>query len=191
MAQVQKLRDYLNSIPAGKITDVGGLRSVLAPCWNQFSDACDKGMEGYKLDRMEDVSWDPPVLSFTIERHGGTVLGSTRGELQCWSVDVETLSATCSTASHRQLKPMQPKLDVKAIAEGTVALILERRQEPRLKWNPDGSVRVLISRIIRSGSAVQQTLAGRRKGLRDEIERLLTERGWHKVRMDVYAPTSS
>jgi hypothetical protein len=36
-------------------------------------------MTGQKLlGRMEEVVWEPPILSFTVERHGGTVQGSSR-----------------------------------------------------------------------------------------------------------------
>ena len=84
-------------------------------------------MEAYKLGRMEDISWNPPVLSFTIERHGGTVMGSTRAELQNWNVNVETRSATCGVGGHRQLEPMQARLNVKPMAEEIVASILNRQ----------------------------------------------------------------
>jgi len=140
------------------------------------------------LGRMESICWNPPVLSFTIERHGGTVLGSTRAELQYWQVNVENLSATCSTGRHSQLVPMRPKLNVKPIALEIVSLILHRQKDSRLKWNSDGSVHVLIGAILSSDSAAKQTLEGRRKRFRREVEQLLTTRGWRKVRPNIYAP---
>ena len=52
-------------------------------------------MAGYKvIGRMEDVKWDPPRLRFSIERHGGTVMGSGYTELQSWIVDFERGSRT-------------------------------------------------------------------------------------------------
>ena len=51
-----------------------------------------------KLGRMEKVEWQPPYLTFSIERHGATVKGSTRAELQNWQVDT----------SHRSLNPNEP-----------------------------------------------------------------------------------
>jgi len=35
--------------------------------------ARESKMKFWKLDRMENVHWDPPRLLFTIERHGATV----------------------------------------------------------------------------------------------------------------------
>lgn len=189
---MQQLLEYLRSISPGRIADVGQLDSLLAACWEEFDGGNMEGMQPDKLlGRMESISWNPPVLSFAVERHGGTVLGSTRAELQYWQVNVETRSATCGTAGHRQLKPMQPKLNVKPIAEQIVGLIVKRRQDNRLKWNADGGVRVLIGNILPSGSAVNQTLHGRRKRFRTEVEQLLATRGWKKVRANVYAPTTS
>jgi hypothetical protein len=191
---MEQLLAHLGSLPPGQIADVGQLAALLRNCWDQFVGSDAEGMEpGKLLGRMEKTSWDPPVLSFTLERHGGTVLGSSRAELQRWEVNVETRSATCGTCGHRQLTSMQPKLNVKPLAEEIVGLILEGRHDNRLKWNADGSVRVVIGKVegLQSGSAVQQTLAGRRRRVREEVERLLTSHGWHEVRTNVYAPTPS
>jgi hypothetical protein len=46
-------------------------------------------MAGYKLSRMKDATWNPPILEFTIERHGGTALGSTRASLQRWEINMD------------------------------------------------------------------------------------------------------
>ena len=57
------------------------LERLLSEVWDDLGGS-DCGMAGHKLiGRMEHVEWNPPVLTFTIERHGGTVLGSTRAEL--------------------------------------------------------------------------------------------------------------
>src|SRR5262245_52271385 len=101
---------------------------------------------------------------------------------------LETRSATCSTGGHKQLTPMQAKLNVKPLAEEIVGLILERPIDRRLKWNADGSVRVVIGNIIPTGAAVKQTVAGRRRRFREETERLLTQHSWRKVRANDYAP---
>ena len=191
MAKLQQLLDHLRLIPAGEIADGGELASLLVGCWGELDGASAGGMEPEKLLwRMEDISWHPPELSFTIERHGGTVLGSSRAEIQHWNVNVETRSATCSTGGHKQLTPMQARLNVKPLAEEIVGLILERQIDRRLKWNANGRVRVVIGNIIPPGSAAQQTVAERRRRFRDETERLLTKHGWRKVSANVYAPPS-
>jgi hypothetical protein len=145
MTKMQRLLDHLGSIPAGKIADDGKLASLLADCWSELNGASVEGMKPDKLlGRMEETSWDPPVLSFMIERHGGTSRGSSRAEIQHWNVNIQNRSATCSTDGHRQLGPMQAGLNLKPLAEEIVGLILKRRTDSRLKWNPDGSVRVVI-----------------------------------------------
>jgi hypothetical protein len=46
------------------------------PVWADLEGASDEAMEPWKLGRMENPEWLPPVLTFVVERHGGTVLGS-------------------------------------------------------------------------------------------------------------------
>jgi hypothetical protein len=187
MGNMHQLLAYLSSIPQGPIADGGPLESLLASAWHDFRGANAEGMKAYKLrGRMENIFWEPPVLSFMLERHGATFLGSTRAKLQYWQVNVETREATCRTDGHRQLVPMQPRLNVKPLAEEIAHLITEGRNDNRLKWNADGSVRVLIGKILPDDSAVQQTLQGRRKRFRTELKQLLVMRGWREVRLNVY-----
>lgn len=89
---MQELLAYLASVPAGLIADTATLEVLLASCWKQFEGSNAEGMAGYKLrGRMEDVVWHPPSLRFMIERHGATVLGSTRAARQEWNINIETL----------------------------------------------------------------------------------------------------
>src|SRR5713101_1397585 len=99
-----------------------------------------------KLYRLEDLEWNPPVLSFVIERHGGTVKGSTRGKLQLWQVNLEKGIAQCNpNYSFRQLTPRDPALRVEPIAEEIAHLIKEKKENEKLKWNADRArVRVLV-----------------------------------------------
>jgi hypothetical protein len=73
---MEKLRNYLNSIPPGKVTEISKVESLLAQCWNQIEGYLECGMVGYKLlGRTENMEWDPPNLHFTIERHGAIKFG--------------------------------------------------------------------------------------------------------------------
>jgi hypothetical protein len=81
---------------------------------------------------MEAVAWNPPVLTFRIERHGGTVLGSTRAELQHWHVDLERKTASLVKTGRRQLRPMQPRLNVEPLVEEIVRLIVA--EQPAEGW---------------------------------------------------------
>ena len=189
---MQKLKEYLRSLGPGPISDMSQLPDLLADCWDELDGGNAEGMESYKLSgRMEDVSWEPPLLSFIIERHGGFVLGSTRAERHKWGIDVEAKSANCVTVGHKQLRPMQPKWDPGPVVQEIVPLIANHQEDARLKWNEDGSVRVVIGKILPEGSAVKQTLASRRKRFRNLLDQELTARGWRKVRQNVYAPPAT
>ena len=109
--------------------------SACSPRSGTTSAATMAGMAGHKLiGRMEHVEWNPPVLTFVIERHGGTVLGSTRAELQRWTVDLDRKTATCERAGHRQLSPMAKRVDVGSIADEVANKIVGGESDDRLTW---------------------------------------------------------
>lgn len=140
---------------------------------------------------MEDVGWHPPALSFTIVRHGGTVQGSTRADVQQWEVNVATGSASWTLEGRRQLKLLAPRVDVKAIAVCIKDLITNHIEDPRLKWNRDGSVRVMASQVFPADSAVKQTVAGRRRRFWSALDDLLAADGWRRNGRDRYRITVS
>ncbi len=188
---VEQLRAVLANIPAGPIADHGRTLELLEACWSEFAGSEEHAMAPHKLRRMERVLWSAPFLSFVIERHGGTVMGSSRADLQRWTVDIETLVAECEIVGHRQVEQMQARLDVRPLAKDVARLIVSRAADPRLKWCDDGSVRVLIGKMIPAGSAVRQTLEGRRRRFRDALTGLLEDKGWRVVRPNVYGPAIS
>lgn len=174
----EELEDYLQSIEPGRIAEAGQIERLLAGAWDGLGGD-DGGMAGRKLvGRMERVEWRPPLLTFLIERHGGTALGSTRAELQRWSVDLDRRTATCERAGHRQLSPMAGRVDVGPIAEEVVWLILGGLANDRLRWLGEGRVRVEMGRIFPERSGYKQTVQGRRKRLRDALIRRLSPLGW-------------
>jgi hypothetical protein len=186
---MEELFEYLRSIKNGTISDTAQLESLLAKYWHEFSGSNEEGMEGYKLlKRMENVKWSSPVLTFIIERHGSTVMGSTRAANHRWELDFKTMTASCEEFGYTQINPRSAKVDVLPIADEIVRLIVERREDERLKWNKDGSVRILIGEIQPLGAAAKQTQEGRRKRFRNAVERLLVNKGWLKVRANVYIP---
>jgi len=148
---------FLDDLTPGPITDTTELEAALTASWQEFSGGDLNGMAGYKLrGRMEDVEWHPPMLTLTIERHGGTVFGSTRAELQRWTVDIQKMTATCETGGQRQFSAMQPRLEVEPLAEEIAALIVNRQQDERLKWYEDGMVQVVIGKVLPEGSDVDR-----------------------------------
>jgi len=187
-----ELLDYLKSIQRSAIADTTRLEALLAECWDEFDGSAEEGMAGSKLhQRMQDVGWNPPRLRFTIERHGGTVLGSSRAERHEWILDVNDMTATCARIGYRQIRPMAPRLDVRPLAEEIVQMIVEHKVDDRLKWNDDGTVRVEIGKIIPENSAIKPTVAGRRKRFRQMVDDLLASAGWQSVNWNVYRPPAT
>jgi len=182
------LMTYLKQTPEGEIADTAELEELLAESWDEFVGD-DGGMEAQKLlGRMEDVLWRPPMLAFVIERHGGTAMGSSRAELQHWTIDVEHKTVTMGVKGYRQISPRAAPLDVKPIVEEIVQLVLNRAKDDRLKWSRKGYVQVLISRILPESSAFKQTLLRRRSRVSYAIREKLTAHGWREISHSWYAP---
>ncbi|QEL17837.1 hypothetical protein [Limnoglobus roseus] len=43
---------------------------------------------------MEKVAWEPPKIVVRIERHEATMMGSSRAEVQEWTIDLEHRTKT-------------------------------------------------------------------------------------------------
>jgi hypothetical protein len=188
---MKELLDYLKSIQPGSLTNTAHLERLVAASWHEFHGSAAEGMAAYKLHgRMEDVRWDPPDLSFVIERHGATVLGSSRADRHQWTLNVKDKTAACWKIGYRQIRPMAPRLYVRPLAEEIVRMILEHKVDDRLKWNDDGTVRVKIGKIIPDNAATQ-TVEGRRRRFREAVEDLLGSAGWQRVTWNVYRPPAT
>ena len=180
--RIHSLRELL-ACPTSPTSEV---ETHLAQVWDALAGD-DGGMVGRKLHgRMEAVVWNPPKLTFRIERHGATVLGSSRVEVQEWTVDLEQRTKSVVIVGRRQLQPPQSRLDVKPVAEELARAILGGRQDPRLNWNGPGRVRLLMGTVLPAGSTVQETLAGRRKRLREALAALVAPAGWRMVRANLF-----
>ena len=174
---VEALRVFLRALPVGPVEDAG-LVDVLAAAWD-WLDRDDRSMEAFKLDRLEAPRWDGSVLTFSVERHGGTVLGSTRAEVQHWEIDPGAASARLTGRTHRQLYAMAPRLDVRPLATEVAALILAGAEDDRLKWSADRSVAtVRIGKVIPAESAARQTVTGRHRRFRAALDHELAD---HRV----------
>ncbi len=173
------LLKFLGSFPPGPVTDTDTLEPLLAETWDAFNGD-DGGMSGYKLwDRMEKVEWHPPILSFVIERHGGTCCGSTRAELQGWELDVEQMTViTAKTVSYRQLCWTAERFDIKALAEELAGLIVKHESDEWLVWRKDGTVQVRASTIFPAKSDFIRTVESRRKRLHEAVVKALAGTGW-------------
>src|SRR3954468_13170886 len=147
------IRRLLAEVKRGKIPSdtIPLLTDELVKVWNELSGATEERMEARKLDRGSDWTWHPPMLSFLIERHGATVLGSTRGSIQKWSIDLDTGTATWHPAGYRQLSPMNPRFDHKAAAQRIAdALAAGPNSSPGLegvRWKGPDTVTITLNKF--------------------------------------------
>ena len=180
MSQVSldPLPKLLAEIGPGKIPNgtIPALISELGKIWNELPGATEESMEARKLERGFDWTWHPPVLSFLIERHGGTVLGSGRGPIQKWSLDLDTGTATWHPAGYRQLSPMNPRFDHKAAAQRIAdALTAGPNSSPGLegvRWKGPDTVTITLNKFFPT-DVPQQTATGRSKKLRASLVELV------------------
>jgi hypothetical protein len=191
MITIQEMAKLLRSMPAGTAraeTRVLVLK-MLGACWTEFTGSTESKMAFWKTVREEgadDLAWDPPILSFTVERHGVMVLGSGRAEKQEWKLDLEHKTAQHCTVGFRQMRPSAPRLNVKPVAARVCAAV---RQGPDansdlvsqgiLVWKGD-HVLVRHGELI-PNNGPQMTISGRRKRFRTELKSLMAALGWDLV----------
>jgi hypothetical protein len=184
---LDRLRTYLSGLPSGPVADPKTIVGLLERCWHLFAGSDLKAMGDHKLRRMEGPLWYPPCLSFEIERHRGTCMGSSRAEVQSWKVNLDTGTAECDKAGHRQLRKTHPKLEVEPIADDLIGLIVAGRSDARLKWLEAGRrVRILIGKVVpetddRGRPLAKDTVAGRRRRMARALEARLRVVGWTKA----------
>lgn len=190
MDKVDELREYLARVDPGSVVGSAELKRLLATAWDAFEGSDVGAMAGDKLltRELEDAAWEPPELSFTIERHGGAAQGSSRAERQRWVLDLARRTASMDSVGWRQLSPSQPpfsKEDAARLAEEVVRHVLARADHPALEWKPDGRVRIVVSAII-PPDLPKQTLQGRRKRLREVLAARMVKAGWQEASSWVY-----
>jgi hypothetical protein len=99
---------FLNGLSDGDFNEqvASRLSKLLTFCWESFDGSSETSMAAHKIDgRARGFKWKSPILTFEIERHGGTVIGSTRADRQEWTIDVEKRTARPAMIGYRQLTP--------------------------------------------------------------------------------------
>lgn len=194
---VAALRHCLGPDPRDVVSDADAVTRHLAAAWDYFRGSNGGGMHASKLSsRVEKISWDPPLLQFRIERHGGTVWGSSRAEFQWWVIDLDERTAAWDMHGYRQVRPRAKPLDVKPVAAAIADSVLRRHRgesvaSDQLKWYPDGTVRVLVGSIVPDQRTPMQTLRGRRKRFWQALDDILLGAGWTKLPRGAYRPPSA
>jgi hypothetical protein len=183
---MEQLRTYPAGVRPGEIESTAELECLVSHSRPDLHGD-DGGMAGDKLfARMETVVWEPPTLRFAIERHGGTVMGSTRAELQHWAVDVDQKMATLEKVGHRQLYPMARRIYVGPIVEEIATMIINHQEDGRLRWDGDDRVWVVTGRIFPRNSAFKRTLDYRRRRFRAALKERLAQEGWVESGRNIY-----
>jgi hypothetical protein len=183
VASVEALKNFTSSLPASgemsaKQTDE--LIRHLAEAWDELAGTSDQKTFAAKLQRAKNLSWNPPLVTFTLERHGGTVQGSTRAELHHWEVNVEVGAARITSIGARQLHAPAKRMDIGRLARETAHRIISGANHPSLQWRAEGAhVVILIAELIPEENA--QTTASRRERFRAELDRLMKEAGWERA----------
>jgi hypothetical protein len=182
--RIDELRRFLERQEPGPIADTDSVIGLLSDCWNCFegNDATNTGSA--KLGRMELPIWNPLYLEFLMERHGQTVLGSTRATAYQWRLNILASTAEIVEGKPRQLRPMAKRLDVEQIAKRLAQAIIAGRADPWFTIMRNGCIRLNIGQIV--PAAYKQTTSGRRTRLRRYLDALLAPHGWRSVRANVY-----
>jgi hypothetical protein len=167
---IQSLVEYLGTLPAGPVQDLRSLVNYLADAWPRLHGSSYSGMRAEKLYRLESPEWKPPVLTFKIERHGGTVMGSTRAEVQHWEVDTRTGSAQLVRNTRRQLHSMATRWSAESLAAELAEAIRNGKDHAKLNWRKKGTV-ALTGDSVPGG--FKQTVSGRKKRLKAAIAKAL------------------
>lgn len=180
-AKLALLRAYLERANPGRIEETTELEVLLSACWDEFVGSREHGMAGKKLrNRMEEVYWHSSQLSFDIERHEQTCRGSTYATVQSWCIDLTNMTAAVIDSRKRQVHKPEPKLDTDKLAASTALAIRKKRNSRLLQWNPDGSVKVLIKKIIPQHT-VKQTIETRSLRFKTQLVDRLKPHGWELV----------
>lgn len=186
-ASLAELKLYLKDVPSGKLADAVHVERLLATAWDDVEvQTSDANLDGYKLvGRTEGLSWQPPFLTFDIERHGATVNGSTYAHVYSWQVDVEHGTARMAECPRRRTVGDRAKtVKVQPIAEEIAGLILRHEPDARLIWKAAQLVRLNIGGIIPATN--QQTTSARRRRFKTALESELAPHGWKRTGVNTF-----
>jgi hypothetical protein len=175
-----ELATFFQTQRRGRIANTAQAKQLLAAIWNDLSGD-DTAMTHDKVERAEVMCWDPPLLHFEVERHGGVVCGSSCASLQEWTIDIDARTKTCFEARFRQIRPMQPRLNVAKIVEGIVTAVQGGYPRKGIDFDGSDDVRIQVSLFVPSAGVAKDTLLGRRRRFRANLIKAMDHIGWSQV----------
>jgi hypothetical protein len=188
---LEDLIAYLKRLSPGPVPsdDRDTVTTLLARSWAEFSGSTNTSMASWKVTREDgpnDLEWNPPVLTFKVVRHGGTVLGSRRGEKQQWSVNVEKRTATPTTVGHVQLYERDRPFRTEEMAVIADKVCQAVQDDPNtasdfskgvIEWEGNDRVTIFHGKLV-PAAAYQQTTIGRRRRFRAILAQKMNAIGW-------------
>ena len=187
---LQRMHDFFAIQQPGPL-DKKPVAAVIEPIWHSLPGSAETRMSAYKLARMYDVQWDPPRLYFKMVRHGGMQYGSTRGEVQRWTVNVEAEWVSVEPIGYSQVIERDSPLKTGPIAGEIVAAVLAATPDPGYQWKPDGTLQISVGKSIPKGSP-KRTIETRQKWLSGDVRKRLEAAGYKWLRANQYErPTAS
>jgi len=191
----------LESASTGLLDEISAVYELIAVLWEECElvGYDDGGMTTDKLYRAEHISWEPPLLSFRIERHSAIVGGGPKkAEYQVWTFNVPERTKTWSPDGYRLMEPLEPRIKVAPLAEEYADLAVNRQLHHTLIWVPNGEVRINIALVPglwntneHGRTLAKETIDGRRRRFRKAFESILLPKGWSRIRANVYAPPAN
>jgi hypothetical protein len=175
------LRTFLDAQGTGPVVDGKGLIASLGPVWSTLAGASDEAMEPWKLGRLENPVWRPPVLTFVIERHSEAGLEGTHMSLQLWTIDLDSATAIPATIGYRQKLARSAPVRVAPLVAEVVRLVVNGLDDRRLTWSIDRqTVDIAVGEIILD-EGPKPTVAGRKRRFRVRLRREMAAAGWTKT----------
>jgi hypothetical protein len=183
MTSKEELIDYMGTKPSNP--DQGRLCDLLIRCASAgyINGFRQEAMEPRKINRAKSIEIvDEKTIRFSIERHGGTALGSKYATIQEWTINVAEGTAECSEVGRRRIEPLEPSITKVQLAE-LAQNLFDRvegndHKDPRIRWLEDGRITIRIGRCIPSEGVAKLTVEGRRRRFKESLRAEAQLRGW-------------
>jgi hypothetical protein len=174
----EALRIALQACETGMITgeNFQSVIGLLAECWDSLQGSEAESTYSNKFSRVEELTWAPPLLSFKLERHGGTVMGSSRASVHHWTVDVDKETADIEQVTQRQIRAADSRAVFSPVIIKVRELVMNHGSHDCIEWKSRDAALLHLEKIVTGNS--KQTRANRRKRFRKELAEVLALDGW-------------